>query len=346
MVTQIKQRLLQLQDKSIWWLFEEHYDLYYVTGLKLSKGSLMVGPKIALFVDGRYLEAATQSFPFEVLPIERMIPWCQQESIQDLRFDGGQVSYERYLSLSKHMTLHPSFNPVQFLRMIKSAEEICAIERSTELLMQGFKHILGFLKVGVQEKEIAKAFEIYCLQHGAEKMAFEPIIAFGPHSALPHYRAGKGVLKKGDVVLIDIGVVVDDYASDMTRTLLFGNVSQEITKAYEVVLGAYKEVLSNLHAGTKVQKLDQIYRHYLSSNGNYPVLHGLGHSLGLEVHEYPRVSIQTSQEVVLQNNMIVTIEPGIYLPGIGGVRHEDLFLVQEKGARNFYERLEVDRIIV
>jgi len=341
-----KTRLIQLQKQlsTQWWICEEYYDLLYLTGVKLSKGTLLIGPKIALFVDGRYMEAARKAFPFEVLPLERLIPWCEQEIAQQpVGFDGLQMSVERHAVLSKHMLLESCCNPIRLLRMVKSEEEIKALRHSAALLMKSFTYLLSLLKEGVVEKDLAKAFEIYALENGAEKMSFEPIVAFGPHSAMPHYRAGEGILKKGDVVLIDVGVIACDYASDMTRTLFFGKVSEEMEKAYRVAFEAYQEVVKKLRVGISVQELDKVYRHHLSSHGNYAALHSVGHSLGLEVHEYPRLSIQTPEDVVLQKHMVVTVEPGIYIPGVGGVRYEDMFLLEESGAYNFYHELQIDR---
>lgn len=342
------QRLYQLQMKlqKKWFVFEEYYDLYYLTHLKLSKAMLFVGEKIVLFVDHKYEDAAKKAHCFEVLPLDTWKDWLKKESIKQLHFDASKTSYERYLILKKEVDAEPAENPVKELRMIKSESEIAAIERSSELLMKGFLHICKFLKEGITEKEVAQEFEIYCLKAGASRLAFEPIIAFGANSAMPHYRAGVGILKQGDIVLIDIGVIVDDYASDMTRTLFFKKEHAELEKIYDLVQEAYQAVTAHVRVGVSVKKLDTLWREYVQAHGNYPILHSIGHSLGLEVHEHPSVSIRAAQDVFLQKHMVITIEPGIYLPGVGGVRYENLLLIEDQGFKNFYKMLHVDETIL
>lgn len=341
-------RLLSLQRElqERWFIFEEYYDLYYLTGLKLSKGVLMVGSKIVLFVDGKYEEAAKKTGLCEVISLERLPWWLKHEKVEHVEFDPSTTTYERYLFLHAHVPLKPAVNPVKDMRRVKSMSEIQAIESSAQLLMKGFSYICTLLKEGVQEKQLAKMFEIFCLEAGADRLAFEPIIAFGAHSAMPHYRAGEGVLKKGDCVLIDIGVVVHDYASDMTRTLFFGKVHPELEKIAALVDITYAEVAGHARPGVSAQHLDRVTRECIQAQGKYPILHSVGHGIGLEVHESPSLSIHATQDVLLQQNMVVTIEPGVYLPGIGGVRHENMVLIEKTGARDFYQALQVDRIII
>jgi Xaa-Pro aminopeptidase len=340
--TLIEHTLLSLQEKldTEWYLFEEYYDLYYLTRLKMSKATLIVGPKSALFVDPKYEESARNQFPFSVYPIESLRSWMQEQHIPTLGFDPAKTSYERYLQL-KDMTslLKPLENPLKEIRMIKSSEEIVAIKKSAELLMKGFSYLRTLLKEGISEKEIAKAFEVYVLLEGADKLAFEPIIAFGANSAMPHHRAGETKLTKNTLILVDIGVVVDHYCSDMTRVLTFGEVDPRLLHLGKLVKDTHAEVLKHVRAGMSVHALDYLARECIKAHGDYPILHGLGHSIGLEVHEYPSINARISKELVLKENMVVTIEPGLYLPGIGGVRYEDMILIEEKGFRNFYENL-------
>jgi Xaa-Pro aminopeptidase len=342
------QRLYQLQTKlqKKWFIFEEYYDLYYLTHLKLSKAMLFVGEKIVLFVDHKYEDAAKKAICFEVLPLDTWKDWLKNALIKRLHFDASKTSYERYLILKKEVDAQPAENPVKELRMVKSQMEIAAIKRSSELLMQGFLHLCKWLKEGITEKEVAQEFEIYCLKAGASRLAFEPIIAFGANSAMPHYRAGIGKLKQGDVVLIDVGVIVDDYASDMTRTLFFKKEHVQLDKIYDLVQEAYQAVIAHVRSGVSVQKLDTVWREYIQAHGNYPILHSIGHSLGLEVHEYPSVSIRAAQDLFLQEHMVITIEPGLYFPGVGGVRHENLLLIEEQGFKNFYNMLHVGKTIL
>lgn len=345
--TVIKNKIALLQKKlsGNFFVFEEYYDIYYLTHLKMSKATLIVGKESALFVDGKYEEIAKRQWPFVVHPIEELKEWLKKCRIDELYFDAAKTSYERYLSFKKIIKNFKSLeNPLKEIRAIKSSEEIHALEKSAELLMKGFLYIKSCLKEGITEKQIATAFEIYCLEQGAEKLSFEPIIAFGANSVMPHYRAGGGVLKKNMLVLIDIGVVVESYASDMTRVVFFGKVDSKLAIIDDLVKKTHAKVLAHVKAGVSVQELDAIARNFIQTHGNYPILHGLGHGIGLEVHEYPSLNIRAPKEVKLKKNMVVTIEPGIYLPGLGGSRHEDMILIQENGFKNFYKDLYADGV--
>ena len=321
-------------------VFEEYYDLYYLTGLKLSKGTLFVGEKPILLVDPRYEEIACKQCPWQVRSlsdgaIKRAI---QEEAASDVGFDGQKTSYDRFLfwqSMSKSKKLENRTNPLQALRMVKALEEIGALEKSAALLMQGFAYLESLLKEGVTEEFLSKELEIFFLKQGAQRLAFEPIIAFGANSAMPHYRSGDSVLKFPSVVLIDIGIVYEDYASDRTRTLFVGEVDPRLVEMKCLVLQVHEEVLKHVKAGVSIKFLDRLARDLIKEGSDYPVLHSLGHGIGLEVHEYPRISVQAAKDELLQKGMVITIEPGLYLPGVGGVRHEDTVVVLDNGYKNF-----------
>ena len=335
-------RLLALLSDKIF-VFEEYYDLYYLTGLKLSKGTLLIGSQIALFVDTRYEEIAKKKCPWPVYTLseEAIKKWLQASPEKNLCFDGAKTSYDRYIFWDKltqvlNKELIAENSPLQAIRMIKSDEELQALEQSADLLTRGFSYIKSLLKEGVTESQLAKAFEIFCLEQGAQKLAFEPIIAFGENSAMPHYRSGSTQLKLPTVVLIDIGVTLNDYASDMPRTLLLGEVDPRLFEIYNLVKDTHDRVLQHVKPGVSIRFLDQFARSCIQ---NYPILHALGHGIGLEVHEYPRISIQSLEDTILQKNMVITIEPGIYIPGLGGVRYEDTVVLQDNGFKNFYNKL-------
>jgi Xaa-Pro aminopeptidase len=190
----------------------------------------------------------------------------------------------------------------------------------------------------VVEKELAKRFEIFCLENGAEGLSFSPIIAFGPNSAMPHYRSQDAQLKKGDVVLIDIGVVCDGYHSDMTRVLFFEQEDPYLSKLYEIVKRAQHSALQMCRPGTKMGQLDRAARSVMKEEGVEELfIHSLGHGIGLEVHEFPRIKFDgEDKDVVLETGMVFTVEPGLYVPGTGGVRYEDTILITDAGYENFY----------
>ena len=204
-------------------LIETPLDLFYLTGLTLSAGKLIVLPQGAmLFVDGRYVEAAQKQkwIPTTLDSADALPAFLKKTRSKTLAVDPIHTSYERWARLQEWATLKPCKELFAQLRSRKEAEEIKKMTASARLLWKGFEKITQWIKTGITERELAKKFEIFCLQEGADGLSFEPIIAFGKNSAMPHYRSQKVPLKRTDHILVDIGVVVDGYHSDMTRVLL------------------------------------------------------------------------------------------------------------------------------
>ncbi|MGL5263560.1 MAG: M24 family metallopeptidase [Candidatus Rhabdochlamydia sp.] len=332
----------QLEDSIEACLIEDPIDLYYLTGLSLSKGSLLLTRKEQLLlVDDRYFQAAIEK---AIVMVEKdlSVVWKEffaRSSFKKIAFDSEKVCYERYLSLQKYnkeFIACPDL--LKNVRTIKDVSEIKKITASAQLLRQGFAHICSLLKVGITEKELSKEFEIFCLQQGADGLAFEPIIAFGKNSAMPHYHSQNIALQAKDVVLIDIGVVVDHYHSDMTRVVFFKEPHTRLSHLYQIVKQAQKAALDLCAPGITLAELDLAAREVFKKYELEPFfVHSLGHGIGLDTHEFPRISHQgKDRQVILQKNMVVTIEPGLYLPDIGGVRYEDMVLITEEGYRYFY----------
>jgi len=324
-------------------LIENPLDLFYLTGLQLSLGILAVLPtKVKLFVDGRYIEFAKKNSPFPVELLSQEAVSSFLSPVKTLVFDSYSTTILRYDQLKK---LHAGIllgvsQPLKELRLIKDAAELKLMKKSAAVVWKGFEHIRRILKVGVTEKELALSFEMFCRKHGAEKLSFDPIIAFGKNSAYPHYRAGDVKLKKDQVVLIDIGVVVDHYHSDMTRTVFFGKPDPRLVLLETVVKKAHAAALVLCKSGTKVGDVDKAARSVVEKSGLQElILHSLGHGIGLETHEFPRLKYQgDDQNVILQEGMVITIEPGLYLPGTGGIRYEDTIVITSKGYTNFYAK--------
>lgn len=332
----------QLEDSIEACLIEDPVDLYYLTGLSLSKGSLLLTRKEQLLlVDDRYFQAAIEK---AIVAVEKDVPiaWIEffaRSLFKKMAFDSEKVCYERYLDLQKYnkeFIAYPDL--LKSVRAIKDVSEIKKITASTQLLRQGFLHICSLLKEGITEKELSKEFEIFCLQQGADGLAFEPIIAFGKNSAMPHYHSQNVALQAKDVVLVDIGVIVDHYHSDMTRVVFFKENHSRLFQLYQIVKQAQKAALDLCSPGTTLAELDLAARRIFKKYELEPFfVHSLGHGIGLNTHEFPRISHQgKDRQVVLQKNMVVTIEPGLYLPDIGGVRYEDMVLITEEGYRHFY----------
>ena len=323
---------------------ENPVDIFYFTGLKISRGTLLITKRSALLcVDGRYQEMALRDAPFPVRSIEQkslLRIWQSNgwKTVRTIGFDTS-ISFAQYQSLKNFFSklkkrLKPCVLPIQKLRAIKDADELRLLQESAALLWESFLYLQRKLKVGVMESELAYQFELYCKKHGAEALSFDPIIAFGANTALPHYHTGAQRLKKGDIVLIDIGVVLNGYASDMTRVIFFGEVSKRIQELSKLVKLTHFEVLKACKPGVEVAELDLIARQVMGKEEKY-FLHSLGHGIGLDVHEYPLISKKTAN-VKLKEGMVVTIEPGLYLPEIGGVRHEDMIVITKSGYQNFF----------
>lgn len=328
-------------------LIENPIDLFYFTGLKLSTGRLVIAEKTAvLLIDGRYLQAAKERAPVLALldSAEAFIDFLKKASIRKLGFDGKHTSFDHLEHLKKQLkgsliklfSVSSLFNSA---RVIKDAKEIIAISKSADLLWKGFEFIRRSLKKGITEQELAKKFEIFCLERGADRLWFEPIIAFGANSAMPHYRAQDAALKEGDIVLIDIGIVVDHYHSDLTRVLFYKKTDPFLSRLYTITKRAQKSALSLCRPGVKVKEIDLAARRVMrEENVEDLFIHSLGHGIGLEGHEFPRLKYNgEDKDLVLESGMVFTVEPGLYVPGKGGVRYEDTIVITPHGYTNFFE---------
>ena len=329
----------------------------YFTGVNVSVGALWIsceGEKV-LFVDGRYIAEATEAFSlhkgfcsviemksgsFEKTFHEYISASFYHQTTTQIAFHGGFMVFdqvEELLGLSKYsqhrieyISLPSLFKEV---RRKKSLREIEAIKKACQLCERGFEYIIHLLKPGITEEQIARKLKCFWFEQGADSISFEPIIAFGKNSALPHWRASSTQLSVGDIVLIDIGVHLNQYHSDMTRTFSFGDpVSSEFDQWFDAVKEAYTRALSFSKAGVHPQEVDKSARESLTGSGYAEFFkHGLGHGVGLEIHEAPtvsqRVGSHLQQPLILGD--VITIEPGIYFEGKGGVRLENTCLVQK-----------------
>ncbi len=341
-ISAIKKKLAEKNGDVV--VIEDPIDLYYLTGLTLSLGQLWIAKEEALLlVDGRYIESAKKSgcCNASLFSLEEVYAFIKKAKASTVYFDGAKTTFQKVEEWKKNCS-HVSWNSWDFvtldLRVIKDAGEIAFLESSARLLRQGYEHIKTLLKEGVSEKEVALQFTIFCLSKGAERLSFDPIIAFGENSAMPHYRAGDRKLKLGDIVLIDIGVELKRYASDMTRVLFFGEPDPLLGKWLEFAVEAHNAACSIALPGVKVKELDLAARAVFRKHQvEEYFVHSLGHGVGLEVHEFPRVRFEgVDSETVLQPGMVITIEPGLYLPGKGGVRYENTIVIQENECIHFF----------
>lgn len=324
-------------------IIERSVDLFYYTGIKLSAGKLCVTAKEAkLCVDGRYLQVAQEKAPMRVVFDEKAAAaeFFEEHKCKTILFDGENTSYEtfaRWQGLLKG-TLIPKSLLFKKIRVIKDAQECTAMKKSAQLLWRGFEYLLSRLEEGVTEKELCRDFEIFCLEQGGDGLAFDPIIAFGANSAMPHYTSANVSLKRGEIVLIDIGITLDHYRSDMTRIVFYKQADKELEKLYWINKEAQKAALSQCKSGNALGLLDQAARAVMQKAGVESLfVHSLGHGIGLETHEYPRLKWDhEDKDLLLEPGMVFTVEPGLYIPGKGGVRYEDTITITQEGYENFY----------
>ncbi len=311
----------------------------YVTGFTGSAGLALVSADAALLaVDFRYYEqAAAQAPACEVLrggadPAGALAEAVRAREIRRIGFESEFVPYAQVERLREKFApaeLVPLAD-VDRLRWVKDAGEIAAIARAADIADAAFAHILGVLRPGLREQDAALELEIFMRRAGAERLSFDSVLASGPRSALPHGRATGRVMAAGDLVTLDFGAVYDGYGSDLTRTVVLGAPDDRQRRVYEVVLDAQQQALAAIRSGVSSRDVDAVARSAITAAGFGEAFgHALGHGIGLDVHEGPPLGPRN--ETPLEPGMVVTVEPGIYLPGWGGVRIEDDVVVTADG---------------
>lgn len=314
-------------------------NVFYFSGFTGSSASLlMTKEENYLLTDFRYIDQAKEeSLDFEVIETNKeetidviVNRLRRKHKIFKLGLEGDYLSRNQWLNYERNLTsrlIDVDLNP---LRMVKDDSEISLIKKAIDIAEKAFLITIKEIKAGVSEKSIARLLEYTMLQLGAEKIAFDTIVASGERGSLPHGRASDKIIKNNELVTIDFGCVYKGYCSDMTRTIAIGEVDEKLKEIYDIVLEANKLGINKLKANIEAREVDKKVRDYISKHGykdNFG--HGLGHSLGIEVHENPRLN-QISEDI-LQAGNIVTIEPGIYVSGLGGVRIEDVVLIKNDG---------------
>lgn len=340
------EKLLKVIENKQACLITHPVDIFYLSGMNVSAGTLVISHEIsALLVDGRYFEACKRDCKIPVFLAKEGLLFELIKGLDTLIIDQDNTSYAAYLKWAESaknagINILPKENLVRQLRIIKDASEIDLLKKASNLGLEGFDYAKSLLKPGIKERDVAAELEYFWRKKGSEGTAFDPIIAFGANSAMPHYRAGDAVLKDDDIVLMDIGVTKEHYHSDMTRVVFFGSPVPQLKEIHGVVENAVKAALAYLRPGTFLKDLDAAARAVLSKAGYEAYFtHSLGHGIGLEIHEYPLVKSGAPYgNVPLQEGMVITIEPGIYLPGIGGVRLEDTVVITKTGYENLTER--------
>ena len=313
----------------------------YLSGFTGSNGQLLIFQTEALFLtDSRYEEQARREVPdlrrdtYYPDFVAKLGEICLELGAPRVGFEAADVSYSRYqkLAVAGVVELVPMGEVVEPLRWVKDAEEVSLIEQAQEFTDHAYDIATTKLVEGMTEKEMALELEQAMRQAGADGIAFDSIVAFGENAAEPHHRPGGRTLSSGDIVKFDFGCVVEGYHSDMTRTVAFGEPPRELVEAYELVLRAQGAGVKALRPGVAGGEADKAARDVIREAGYGDRFgHSLGHGVGLEIHEGP--GLRRESKDVIPEGAVVTVEPGFYLPGVGGVRIEDMVVVAADGAR-------------
>jgi Xaa-Pro aminopeptidase len=318
-------------------------NLRYLTGFNGSNGQLLLARDPLFFTDGRYGEQSAKQVPDLAREIysgttkfsDLLAKALADRGVTRLAFEAAHMTVAAVDKLKDSLSgiqLVPTTDLVENVRARKDASEVGRIRVAQKLAEQALTKALRDFESGF-EIDLALAIEFNARQSGADTMSFDTIVAWGSHSALPHARPRREPAEKDGVLLIDMGARADGYCSDMTRTYLGPRAPEELVKAHPIVVDAVEAACEAVKPGVRGSDVDKVARDVLAKAGLAEhFIHSLGHGVGLEIHEGPTLS--PLSESVLEPGMIVTIEPGIYLPGIGGIRVEDLLVVTEDGYEN------------
>ena len=316
----------------------------FFTGFESSDGVLILTRKGSVFLtDSRYIEQAEKTVKCcevaELVKFSEQVPlYCKKFGCSLMGVEADRLTVTQlkaYRKALKGITLTTvgTDKAIDTVRMVKTDEEVQKILKAQSIAENAFKHIIGFIRQGVTEKEIALELDFYMLSHGADALSFETIAITGANTSKPHGVPLGEKVKRGDFITMDYGAVVDGYHSDMTRTVAVGEVSDEQARVYDTVLQAQLKALSVLKPGVKCADADKAARDVIAQAGYGEFFrHSTGHGVGVEIHEKPNLSPNSKQ--ILEQGNIVTVEPGIYIPGKFGVRTEDMALITADGCKN------------
>jgi len=317
-------------------------NVYYLTGFRGSAGLFALGTGgAALFVDPRYtLQAHEQAQGVEVHEhrgrlLQGAGKWLEGGRARRVGYDDHYLTCagfrELEAALPKRCALRPVGGLVEELRVVKDPTEVGYIREAARLTSTVFEEVAERLRPGLRESDLAAEIEYRLRKQGAEGVAFETIVASGPRSAFPHARPSSKLLKKNELVIFDLGAIISGYAADMTRTVFLGRPDQRVKRLYNAVLDAQRHATARIVAGRRAGAIDAAARRELARRGlGRYFTHSTGHGVGLDIHERPRLA--KGERTPLPAGCVVTVEPGVYLEGLGGIRIEDTVLVNEGGS--------------
>jgi Xaa-Pro aminopeptidase len=328
-------------------LVSDPANVRYLSGLASSNAALLVEPdRVRLFTDFRYADSARALNGVEVVETKRDLFQSLADVLSGtIGFEATSITFERHARLhAGGVETVPRYGLVEALRVVKDDGELEAVRRAAEITDEAFEQFSGGSFIGTSERELAWRLEQLLHELGGETVSFSPVVASGPNAARPHHVPGDRKVKAGDTVIADAGCTVEGYCSDCTRTLAAGTLTDELRRAYEVCLDAQVAGVAAVRPGASGPGVDAAARDRIDAAGLGEMFgHGLGHGVGLAVHEAPRLA-KESQDT-LQARRVVTVEPGIYMPGVGGIRIEDLVIVRD-GEPEVLSRVRKDLLSV
>lgn len=318
------------------------FNVRYYAGFTGSSGALVVGARDAVFAtDFRYMTQAAQEVKpgFQIFQfkkkLEDLARLIQDWGLKKIAVEEGTLTFRDYQELQKHFAgaveLVPAEERIAGIRRVKDEDEIAVMRGAIARAEQGLKVALGHVRPGEMERAVAQELEFEMRRAGATRPSFDTIVASGPRGALPHARPTDKRIEKGDLVTIDFGAFYAGYCSDQTVTVAVGNIPEKLRRIYDVVKEAHDRAAEHVRPGVTTREIDAVARDFIKAQGYGDYFgHGTGHGIGLEIHEPPWVS-PASAEVTVTPGMVFTIEPGVYVPEVGGVRLEDIVRVTETG---------------
>jgi Xaa-Pro aminopeptidase len=317
-------------------IFLNMNNIRYLCGFTGSDGVLIVGKnRPVLLVDGRYTTQAQLEvkgaqiveYKNKIKGIGQIIRECNSKAVG---FEAGSITVSSYNQLIQEIpscALVSLGDELKLLRAYKDASEIYLLKKAAEISSAAIRSLITEIKPGCSEKDIAWRLEVIARSLGADQPAFETIVASGENSALPHAQPSDRTIRKGDFLVIDFGVKYKGYCSDETCTLAFGELTDRQKDAYQIVKNAHDRAIETIKSGVNAAEIDCQVRNIFGEKNEKYFSHGTGHGVGLEVHEAPRLAPDSPD--ILETQMVVTVEPGIYFPGEWGIRIEDTVLVKE-----------------